>query len=224
MNEHPILFKGDMVRAILEGRKTQTRRVIRPQPDNPDKLPIVYADGAAYNGNCAWSKNGLYPDPFAKCPYGESGDRLWVREAFCLLEYDRNTFMGQEVEKLPKEKPDNVWLEGDPEFDNDYALLFGANGMDESCRYRPSIHMPRWASRIRLEVLAVRVERVQEITLTDVKAEGLKNTGDGWGPEGRLGSVAGFEDLWDSINSKRGFRWHIDPWVWVVEFKRIPNE
>jgi hypothetical protein len=164
MNERPILFSGEMVRAILEGRKTQTRRVIKPQ------LRINY-----------------------KCPYGQPGDRLWVRETWQCFKPNTEEIIN----------PNTV---------NIRALAYRATN-EWRGKWRPSIHMPRWASRITLEITAVRVERLQDIGEVDAMREGdptCENTHIDW-----------FRALWDSINAKRGYSWESNPWVWVVEFQRI---
>ena len=196
VRERPILFKGEMVRAILEGRKTQTRRVIKPvQPR---------ADGRWPAGR----------DPLPDCPHGVPGDRLWVRETW---------------EPYPGGK---VVFRADMMFGVKTAPLI---------RWRPSIFMPRAACRLMLEVTDVRVQRVQDISEADAKAEGLKGiTKDGhtvkygipdrdgfpgtdddgwewqnWNTDPRLA----FRRLWDSINKPRGFGWDENPWVWCISFK-----
>ena len=175
MKERPILFSGPMVRAILDGRKTQTRRVVKPQPDWI--RPRVSDDGIAH-GYC-----GSGPTDGIKCPYGTVGDRLWVRESWA---------KSGEVGDATEYRADNP----DP---------IGA-------KWRPSIHMPRWASRIDLEITGIRVERLQEISERDAMAEGC---------EYLTNSVArsNFVKLWISINGQDS--WSANPWVWVIEFKRI---
>jgi len=179
MVELPILFSGEMVRAILDGRKTQTRRVV--------KLPVSeIGKMVKYRGDwvlpCEWS------------PYGKSGDRLWVRETW--------------------------WQWGGTEkrisYRADTLPSFAPNG-----GFRPSIFMPRWASRITLEVVDVRVERLQDISEDDAKAEGVMASG-GWNADDTeycVGYRTAFSRLWDSINAKRGYSWATNPWVWAVEFK-----
>ena len=175
MKERPILFNGPMVRAILDGRKTQTRRVVKPQPETKphngvdDKWFSEYSDIK----NLGFLKH--------TCPFGQPGDRLWVREAF--TEYPQK------------------------------GLLYKADGCNKKLGvwwgWRPSIHMPRRASRIKLEVTDVRVERLQNISEEDIYAEGIDtNSHD-------------FMELWDSINAKRGHGWDANPFVWVVEFRRV---
>lgn len=184
MKERPILFSGEMVRAILEGRKTMTRRVIKPQPAGE------------------WAAPGK-----TACPYGQPGDRLWVRETW------RKTNWTDEPNR------------------GEWRVFWRATEKEDSRNnglWRPSIHMPRWASRILLEVVSVRVERVQDISEEDARAEGVEWQNErpcwvnyldreDWSPTAR----DSFRTLWDSINAKRGYGWDANPWVWVVEFKKI---
>ena len=231
MSDRPIIFSGEMVRAILEGRKTQTRRVIKPQPSAhywqrvPGYQlrmsgPLVDAnDGRTFvqfhhtiPQNKAWDS-----EPTASCPYGQPGDRLWVRETFCVVD-DRDYGEERWVDYRATPK----YAESHP------AGWDNAPDDAEALKWRPSIHMPRWASRITLEVVRVDVERVQEICEQDVLAEGTPGawtTGDrylGYRANPNLNSYQFFfQKLWDSINAKRGFGWDSNPWVWVVEFKVV---
>lgn len=185
MNEKPILFSSEMVRAILEGRKTQTRRVIKPQPTEPS---VIKQSGAGIV---------VFDHSKMTCPYGMQGDHLWVRETFM---YD-----GADV-RPASGKFDNrvIYRASNPEY-------------GEAFKWKPSIHMPRWASRITLEIVKVRVERVQDITGEDARTEGcIEIVSNGWVQK----PTALFAQLWDSINSKRGFPWAWNPWIWVIEFKR----
>lgn len=190
MKERPILFSAPMVRAILAGTKTQTRRVVRgpieylgPSGGQDDLSSWGwFFDGEEQHGYMVLARgmnerfdNGCISIP---CPYGVPGDRLWVRE----------TWRG--------EGPGSV--------------KYRADGDDVgSLKWRPSIFMPRWASRIDLEVTEVRVQRVQEITREDAIAEGVTTH-----------DVFGFMRLWDSINGKRA-PWASYPWVWALTFKRV---
>jgi hypothetical protein len=195
MKERPILFNGDMVRAILDGRKTQTRRVIKPQPK------IISTHDGSMNilqitGKAPWF-NG---DPNHTCPYGVIGDRLWVRETWG-LEPD-----------MDEQLKDDGLTPGQIEYEG-YHIGYKADGSGAYCveKWRPSIFMPRWASRIMLDITDVRVERLQEISEDDAQAEGVGY----WGCD----TIEVFEDLWNSINQKRGYPWSSNPWVWVIEFK-----
>jgi len=208
MNEHPILFSAPMVRAILEGKKTQTRRVIKPQPKCPSLL--FYVDDREWRDG-----DGTH----LKCPYGVPGDQLWVREAWA---------RSQRLDRLPPRKLE--FLTANPDFPKS-TIYYRADSCDGinplRGKWRPSIHMPRWASRLTLEVAGVRVERLQNITEEDVFAEGcnLHHPPDPNvlpTPE-EYGSwhIPLFVNLWNSLNAKRGFGWETNPWVWVVTFKEI---
>lgn len=204
VRERPILFSASMVRAILEGRKTQTRRVVKPQP--PARNDMI---NAAYCGHPnLWLPNGSIcadtPREW-RCPYGQPGDQLWVRETWAL--HDQGFDTAEEstfpIYRADKRRP-------------------------EPKRWRPSIHMPRWASRITLEVTSVRVERLQAISTTDAEAEGLvrfpfeDSFAWAWRDGDRSGHASptgAFRNLWCSI--KGAGSWDDNPWVWVVEFKRI---
>jgi hypothetical protein len=220
MKERPILFSAPMVRAILEGRKTQTRRVVKPQPESGH-------DGEPYwhvGGYRAWQYRGVTDtlrmgtnNPLV-CPYGQPGDRLWVRETFVVehqIESDQpppyndgrpvalgHGFGGTEWRQCHYRATDPV-----PD------LMYEDHPRDEPhCRWTPSIHMPRWASRITLEITGVRVERLRDITMDDVFAEGCMLSTSKEEPRD-------FQNLWESINGPGS--WEANPWVWVVEFKRV---
>lgn len=175
MRERPILFIAEMVRAILDGRKTQTRRVIKA----PKGFEVRDA-GVEFG-----------------CPYGQPGDRLWVRESFAIGPRDKD-----------------VIFAADKKWDVDGKPLPPAGSV-----WKPSIFMPHWASRIILEITGVRVERVQAISEEDAYAEG-RSLNDECDPVSRPGGNW-FRKLWDSLNAKRGFGWDVNPWAWVIEFKRI---
>jgi len=195
-----------MARAILEGRKTMTRRVIKPQP--------VALGDEGRRTSYSW-RGGIYAlqfypdrsDILDRCPYGQPGDRLWVREAWLYDDYMHD--MTEGVPDLPGGAYSHrlVYRASNP----DYPMTIGSE------RWHPSIHMPRWASRILLEIASVRVERVQDISDTDAEREGVG----GNDPGGMLSFREHFRELWDSINAKRGYGWDTNPWVWVVEFKKV---
>lgn len=198
--ERPILFSGSMVRAILEGRKTQTRRVVK----GSDRFPLIQnfrpwiVDGEQQSrdsGIPLWiSRSSIGLCQEWGCPFGKPRDRLWIRETF--FAYGEN---------LIHYKADQ---------DTDIALLAKESGL-----WNSPLRMPRWASRLTLEICSVRVERVQDISEDDAKAEGivravLSNT------RTHAPTAKGaFEDLWDGINQKRGYGWNSNPWVWVIEFR-----
>lgn len=209
IKEKPIIFNSEMVRAILEGRKTETRRVVKN----------------TVHKSLAEMQN-------LQCPYGEPDDRLWVRETFYINHFE------YELGKLPKQIPDDI--EGNEEL----YLYYRADG--ECCqqfsececgdvdkpKWRPSIFMPRWASRINLEIEEIRIERLQDIDMISVMNEGLYEhcsfckghdsqctdcLGEGIEPP----HINKWIYLWDSINKKRGYGWDSNPWVWVIKFKKI---
>lgn len=187
MAERPILFSGQMVRAILDGRKTQTRRVVKPPaPFAPgDDILVEWATGQI------------------KCPYGQPGDLLWVRETWAA-----NRIFDDSSPRIVGNDHHGIWWKADH---SSYRPLNAKPG-----RWRPSIHMPRWASRITLEVTGVQVEQLQEITTEDALAEGIAKH-EQWTPRVQ------FSELWDSINAKRGYGWNSNPCVWVVEFKKVED-
>lgn len=196
MKERPILFSAPMVRAILEGQKTQTRRIYKNR-----KHPDFGCDMA---GCELVREQQHFIDRI--CPYGQPGDRLWVREA---------------------------WQGDKHDFDAGIMPLYRATDERTEAGWRPSIHMPRWASRILLEVTAVRVERLQAISEADAIAEGIesvRNEGKYWrdysNPAGRdcesmtaVTPVESYRTLWESINGQGS--WAANPWVWVVEFNKV---
>lgn len=198
MKERPIPFSAPMVRAILAGTKTQTRRVVKPQPE------------AEHGGEPYWFVGGyrawIYrrtTDLLRKggnvlpCPYGQPGDRLWVREAWKA----HTTFDHLPPRDIPQS---HVWYMADDSY-------------KAESRFRQGMFMPRWASRITLEFTAVRVERLQEISVGDAIAEGIPRGG----PENPDGiEIREYRQLWERINGHGS--WDANPWVWVVEFRRLP--
>lgn len=238
MKERSIIFSGESVRAILEGRKTQTRRLAGLEDVNgyPGLLdgtsplgPLGYKgfEITDYNLKPSMKKqfkknprlfhrflgerrslNEINPIP-VRCPYGAPGDRLWVRETF----YKGNgPTWGSNCIVYAADKAIG-WMPGTP-FDDPDLSQFIKNS---------SIFMPRWASRITLELTGVRAERVQEISEADICAETgapLKWPGPGPEPYGRVTKTA-FANIWDSLNAHRGYPWAINPWVWVLEFKKV---
>lgn len=192
--ERPILFSAPMVRAIIAGTKTQTRRIVKPQPELAQLLTA--------SGWSAWHNEKGQP---LKNRYGRPGDRLYVRE---------------------------TWMENP---DVDAGNGHGAPLYRETClnhpdeRWRPSIHMPRWASRIDLEITGVRVERLNDISEADAQAEGCPCYVCGGAMDGRSekdchcfhakAKPSDFRALWESINGAGS--WGANPWVWVVEFARV---
>lgn len=204
MNEHPILFSETMVQAILDGRKTQTRRVVKPQHEE------MVATGGALLGWTGDHWHGYIS------PFGWPGDHLWVRETFT---YVADGFAIRPGIAYRADKHVE-WLHAP----KDGTTVYNADN-PECWKWRPSIHMPRWASRITLEIVNVRVERVQEIGEEDAFAEGAQlGRVLGYGRLGMQSHREGFMNLWDEINDKRGFGWLSNPWVWVIKFKKVKAE
>jgi len=212
VKERPILFSGPMVRAILEGRKTQTRRVIKPKheffvDDGHDGINRVYYP-------CYVTGE---PEPQEiLCPYGSVGERLWVRETWAV------------VPKVSDDGPKHK-AKGDG---TGATWRADWNGNPSGFPWKPSIHMPRWASRITLEVTGVRIERLNDIDLADCIAEGIEwkyrdDKTTHWRDYSGLdvscttSAYFSYQTLWESINGP--LSWSLNPWVWVVEFKRIEN-
>ncbi len=208
--EKPILFSGAMVRAILDGKKTQTRRVINPQ--------IEWNEGIFQRRKTGTIDQFTYVEFLRRCPYGKIGNLLWVRETWQKV-FERAD--GQRFTE-PFVGAQKSWIE--------YAAT--PRDEHEPPQWRPSIFMPREYCRINLEITGVRVERLQNITREDAKAEGVSNI---WGWDEKRNAkhpehfrravlnpyVANYSVLWDEINGARGFGWDVNPWVWVVEFKRV---
>ena len=238
--ERPILFSGPMVRAILAGKKTQTRRILQMR-DAGQRLGIEYhADVhmwaqrayGAWDGGC-WSDGG--PATMVagiRCPYGQPSDTLWVRETWQSLAFGRE--FGVEVHyaadgydpatDYERRAACRRVIDPCPDKDNRFRpVSFG--------KWRPSIFMPRWASRLTLRITSVRVERLQDISEADAKAEGVLPFFEQFTAIGRDQRVGGrlcadhphwasFVCLWDEINGDRG-AWASNPWVWVVTFERV---
>jgi hypothetical protein len=253
MKERPIIFSTESVRAILAGKKTQTRRVIKPQPE-------------AYLENDMWWEKkrkgrvvmgSVYPKDWAEySPFGVPGDRLWVREKWKFGSFNSESEFSAEYEdgasspiidiyyenELDREKylaecgedyDKAGWVQDDDGYYREPANWEGEN----PARWRSPLFMPRCFSRLLLEITAVRVERVQDISENDAISEGMLHY-KGWqtkeyqtdvelaktiGTKPPLGfsPKQRYEHLWDSLNAKRGFAWDTNPYVWVVEFKLL---
>lgn len=218
--ERPILLNGEMVRATIEGRKTQTRRIVKPQPNPPNRRgfdPVAYAV-KDHNPEWWWMKFQDDPGDFiteyseeiGACPYGQPGDRLWVRETFGVM-----------PGTLDEEKQ-FVYRADCPLDIQGWPARRGA--IEDFIRWRPSIHMPRIASRLILEITNIRVERLNDISAEDALAEGVEWGHFGWrdylNAERRKSSAKqSFQTLWESINGAGS--WEANPWVWVIEEKKF---
>lgn len=208
-----------MVRAILDGRKTQTRRVITKQPPSvetvrqlsgsgyhyaqPDSMhDHWYVCGPVWAVEQAMNHNNCRLD----CPYGQPGDRLWVRETWA--PYDDDV--------VPEKDLSGIGYRADEKW-NGHSSPFRSWNAEYNGTWKPSIFMPRWASRITLELTAVRVQRVQEISEEDAMAEGIELMNVTREDSHRFH----YRVLWDDLNLKRGFGWKTNPWVWALTFKRV---
>ncbi|HEB1859612.1 TPA: hypothetical protein ACGEGE_004623 [Yersinia enterocolitica] len=236
MNEKPILFNAEMVQAILSGRKTQTRRIMKVQPSEHFHPQTIHG---AMDFTAHWYTPGVidkdgYLQPARKdvfgvadedegytCPLGAVGDQLWVRENFYQHGVWNQPYFGECSD------PEDAYFSGDK------RVLYAADGgsvkhggtRDDFWRSRPSIHMPRWASRINLLITGVRVERLRDISQEDAQAEGMELTG--WRPTYSDPDSGGeyetpydnFAELWISIYGEES--WQANPWVWVINFERM---
>lgn len=221
MKERPIIFNADMVEAILDGRKIQTRRVLTSRH-------IKLINAAAHIGECYPLEDNhddsqLYYRQF--CPFGQIGDRLWVRETWWQAGYGARPYPESDEYEWVGSKRAHYAVDGPPpnEPNSDYPSglkngSFSAANPNRVWRKRPSIHMPRWASRINLEVTNVRVERLKDISEEDAIAEGCDYPevgGMGW----KFKADFNFKFLWKKIYGEDSF--DANPWVWVLEFKRL---
>ena len=254
VKERPILVAQPLINPILDGSKTQTRRIIKPAPSWVE-IPQMYGGGGIW----AWQRNKanleIHPDDWPRfCPYGRPGDRLWVRETWQHVhghdEYESwelphiKSFVVDGVLSSPAllTKPTfgKTWYKAD-QWAQEY------HKEDQECgnkwNWRPSIHMPRWASRILLEITSVRVERLQDISPSDAMAEGFKKITkdngitwkygmadfDGLPGEDDMGwcwrewdtdPIEAYRKLWESLNGPGS--WEKNPWLWCLEFRLIP--
>lgn len=209
MKERGMIFNGEMVRAILDGRKTQTRRIMKLQPEILGSGLRYITESRKQNevGKYFWCISDALGmrarSAVFACPFGDVGDRIWVRETYRV--HSRATDVATLVYRASVR---NSWTE-----QTHRVPVAVCNKPATPEKWTPSIHMPRWASRILLEIIDVRVERLNSITESDAEAEGVTDTG-----FGDL-LVDGFRYLWKSIYGDDS--WQANPWVWVIEFKRV---
>ncbi|UNE41987.1 hypothetical protein IHE77_13955 [Serratia ureilytica] len=226
MKERPVIFNSEMVRAILDGRKTQTRRVMKVQPKPSETRPgdfwfsskklesMVHVSDFT-PGNSPIADCHLFFQEHC-CPFGQAGDRLWVRETWADVNHDGHPAIAYRADVGLRVIGEDDGEEEDPNlekywFAQWYAdLISGAEG-----NWRPSIHMPRWASRITLEITGVRVERLNDISDGDAIREGCSAA------DMKSGDCVAdvFARLWASIYGAES--WRANPWVWVIEFKHV---
>ncbi|UJL36155.1 hypothetical protein JK642_13505 [Pantoea agglomerans] len=225
MRERPIIFNADMVRAVLDGRKTQTRRIIQSPAKNMQasghKVIEYREPGDKWYGEHVFSmrnQSGTWCDYtkeqfLAKCPFGAVGDRLWVRETFRV--HSRATDVATLVYKASEQQS---WTQ-----QTHRVPIEKCNKPAVVDTWTPSIHMPRWASRITLEITCVRVERLNSMTEKDALAEGCLGGHDSIpGYQYSATPHEHFHHVWQSIYGADS--WQANPWVWVIEFKRVEVE
>ena len=222
VKERPIIFSGEMVKAILDGKKTMTRRVVKFSDftiDSITPLHIELVDGKY----CLFNERNGWLIGYPKFPYGKVGDRLWVRETW-IQGYD------------------DPLIESEGDDENAVSIIYKADGKEEyrSCSaetaenwgdfsadsemvgFKSPIHMPRWASRLLLEITDIKVERLQDISCEDAVKEGFSDKKpSGMQPAMMPNPKADFRNYWDSLNAKKGYPWSSNPWVWAIEFKVI---
>lgn len=220
IKERPILFSAPMVRAILDGRKTQTRRIA--EISEPFDYPQFNAKVVNFRKKTYWFDcQKSHPEHIANaCPYGTLADRLWIRETWAPANSDDGPVI------LYRADGDRRYLMNEDKFlDEEGAFSYEITGKvyfdswasdieSADMGWKSSIHMPRWASRINLEITDVRVEKLQDISDVDAIAEGIQADF-----LEHIHGPAGYRDLWESINGQGS--WDKNPWVWVIEFKRI---
>lgn len=222
VKEHPILFSAPMIQALFAGRKTQTRRMMKPQPI---LLPPGYCNP---KGRWSWDPNRDHHNLWeidenpnlgdwaawrlSMCPYGEVGDRLWIKETFFCNSFD--------YPEATDHSRENLYYRADGEPDMEGETIGKEGG-----GWKPSIFMPRWASRLTLEITGVRVEQVQSITVDDIYNEGIRPVRDGkmllhHSPATDAAYREDWQALWDDINGKkRGASFADNPWCWVLNFR-----
>ncbi len=231
MKERGMIFNREMVRAILDGRKTQTRRIMKNQPagDYPDTPALIRSVDGGFQWYGHYGESSIF-----NCPFGAVGDRIWVRETWGVVSHELD-----EDGRIQPWSPDrpataihempfgNGYYSGHAIYAADGEFTWGDDDGYEDGRscWKPSIHMPRAACRTLLEVTGVRVERLNSISQEDAQAEGMELTG--WRPTysdpdsgGELWTpYDNFAQLWESIYGEES--WKANPWVWVIEFKVV---
>ncbi|KGD75243.1 morphogenetic protein [Tatumella morbirosei] len=219
MTERPIILNAEQVRSVLAGRKTQHRI--------PVKFPFTDRDiGCELSGNELAGE--IAAGNYLNSKFGKPGDRLWVRETFSCIGNEDGNPVDAKGNLCIREDAQRIYRASAIQKPNNYGLWTSPDGFDFEGDWTPSIHMPRWASRITLEITGVRVERLNSISQEDAQAEGMELTG--WRPTYSDPDSGGdcqtpydnFAELWESIYGVDS--WQANPWVWVIEFKRVEDE
>ena len=259
MKYYPMIMGAESVHGIFEGRKTMTRRVVTPQPPGDFEIGMYHPIGVDRHGEeyPKPERFGIWGDGWdIPCPYGQVGDRIWVRETWKPGAWRDDGRVAVDYMASPEltHTPWAYMKEQASQFIHRWLDEIAKTGLlpNESGRYeweagksplkwKKAMFMPRWASRLNLEIVNIRVERVQDITEEDAIREGVEycdNPDHGFIDAlsfhdiGRLGcpvcghnpagfAVNNYKKLWDSLNAKRGYPWSNNPWVWVIEFRRV---
>ncbi|MFE4112246.1 hypothetical protein [Kosakonia sp. YIM B13611] len=230
-----MFFSDEMVRAILDGRKTQTRRIMKVQPKSNRFGLLRISDSTKRNdiGKYHWAESnatGTHArSKLFSCPYGDVGDRIWVRETFSCIGNEDGHPVDAHGNLCSREDAQRIYRASAIHKPNNYGLWTSQDGFDFEGSWTPSIHMPRWASRITLEITGVGVQRLQSISPNDATREGLfklpatgrycLNQGDQYFGGASHDARKVFSWLWESIYGEES--WQANPWVWVIEFKHI---
>lgn len=197
MKERPIIFSAESIQAILDHLKTQTRRAVGKGRWNLPRGLCISSNGMPYS-----SFYGKKAEDH--CPYGQPGDRLWVRETWDFVEWHKSDVVVLYAADDQQSRPIQTPKDWNPK-------IYDYQG------WRSPIHMPRWASRITLEIVNIHAERLQDISKDDARAEGFPYPLYGTGSD----PILWFLRLWDSINAKRGYPWKSNPWVWAIDFRMV---
>ncbi|HJV19304.1 MAG TPA: hypothetical protein VJ499_04910 [Flavisolibacter sp.] len=209
----PILFSTPIVEAILVGRKTQTRRIVKPQPTKQEAVEIFCKEGPGSVSASDLTQADIEIDElFEKCPYGKVGDVIWVRETwrkYYNVDENGNTDFDKEIIEYAADNPPMI-----PEMDGDGFQVFNKDGSEKFISWKPSLFMPKEACRIFLKITNVRVERLQDISDKDAIAEGVRSRL----PDNGIAKQQ-FFDVWTIINGYENLM--LNPWVWVIEFERV---
>lgn len=220
MKETPIIMSGNHPRLILDELKTMTRRTwgLEGINQDPDKYKLYAAQESLQRFYTFFNRQDE-PLKFAKCPYGQVGQRLWVKETWETEQrYD---------DLKPSELPEDarILYLADGAVRTNLGIFYPTEIPTWFGKIRPSLFMPRWASRITLEITSLKAERLQEITLPDIVLEGVDIPSEYRGitnPTGKFYAIRQlFEDLWDSLNAKRGHPWDNNDWIWVIGFRMV---
>lgn len=248
VKERPIIFSGDMVKTILDGKKTMTRHLVKFKDFTTDSITPLHIE-LAEGRYCLFNERNGWLIGYPKCPYGKIGDRLWVREAYTVTGWNCDDgsvyikYLADGHEQYFDNETDEMECAIDSlvasvckELDKRKVPMLNDEAYDCSLdenkpRNRSPMFMPRFASRLLLEITDIRVERLNDISDEDAVKEGLRilpasgryvvSPGDQYFSSASHDAVEVFSWLWDSINAKKGYPWSSNPWVWVVEFKVV---